>query len=324
MVSKSFNTSSSLTLRRKLSKVLIFVIIILAIGVFVFSFLRSNFGGNDSDYSTDGNPTDPNPSSNNPNDPPTNENLPVKELPPAINFQSIIDSFTKSSSGDKGVIIYDLDRQELAGEYNSSNSFSTASLYKLFVVYEGYKRIESGEWSPDEIAGSTGLTLLQCLDRAIRSSDSPCAEALWKKIGHKELDNILISSYNIQNSTISNLVSTPDDILAIMKLFYYHPDFSSDVLIGQMKDSFLNQPMVNGYDWRQGLPSGFKHANVYNKVGWDFNPNGGYWNLYHDAAIIEFPEEDRHMIIVVMTSRVPLKDIIKLGSDIENKFYQDS
>jgi hypothetical protein len=107
-----------------------------------------------------------------------------------------------------------------------------------------------------------------------------------------------------------------------MKLFYYHPDFSSPELVTGMLDSFLNQPKTE-YDWRQGLPRGFSRAKVYNKVGWDYNPNGRYWNIYHDAAIVEFPEENRHFIVVVMTSQVPYQRITELGTNIEKTFYQE-
>ena len=86
-----------------------------------------------------------------------------------------------------------------------------------------------------------------------------------------------------------------------------------------MKDSFLSQP-VTTYNWRQGLPSGFSKANVYNKVGWDYNAKTRNWNIYHDAAIIEFEEQNRHFIVVVMTNRVPYQKIRQLGTEIENKF----
>ena len=89
-----------------------------------------------------------------------------------------------------------------------------------------------------------------------------------------------------------------------------------------MLDSFLNQPKTE-YDWRQGLPSGFSRAKVYNKVGWDYNPSGRYWNIYHDAAIIEVPEKNRHFIVVVMTSQVTFQKIAELGSNIEKAFYQE-
>ena len=244
------------------------------------------------------------------------------QLPPRIDFQPVIDQWTRSTSGNRSVLIYDPLRKEIVGSYNPDEVYNTASLYKLFVVYEGYRRIISEEWNPDDMAGSSGRTILECLDLAIRESYSPCAEALWNMIGHAELDEIISNEYAIHSSDISSLLSTPNDILLIMEKFYALPDSLPNYLNTTLKDSFLNQPTTT-YNWRQGLPSGFSAAKVYNKVGWDYNPDGRFWNIYHDAAIVEFLDGERPYIIVVMTNRVPYQEIKRLGSEIE-KYYLDS
>ena len=243
--------------------------------------------------------------------------------PEKIDFQPTIDEWASSVSGDKSVLVYDLDRDEIVGGYNIHSEYDTASLYKLFVVYEGYRRVESEKWKIDNPAGSTSHTIGECLDLAIRESHSPCAEALWAKIGEDTLDEIIEQDYEIFDSAISELSSTPEDIAKIMKKFYYHDDIKNDKLIAQMEDSFLNQP-VTEYDWRQGLPSGFSDAaKVYNKVGWRYNEEEKYWEIYHDAAIIEFPNENRNFIVVVMTKNVPYKKIRELGKKLE-KTYNDN
>ncbi len=236
-----------------------------------------------------------------------------------IDFQPVVDEWVKSVSGNKSVLIYDLERDEVAASYNTTEDYNTASLYKLFVVYEGYRRLESGEWQTGDPAGSTGYTILECLDLAIRESYSPCAEILWANIGHEELDNIIKNDFSITNSDISHLISNAEDITKMMKLFYKHPDITNETFVAQIKDSMLNQPTTT-YDWRQGLPSGFTRANVYNKVGWEYNPDEKYWNTYHDAAIVEFTNENRHFIVVVMTNKVPYQQIRQLGTMIENAF----
>lgn len=241
----------------------------------------------------------------------------------AIDFQPIIDELVGQAGGRSSVLIYDLELDKVAGSYNLDEDYNTASLYKLFVVYEGYRRVNAGDWDPNTLVGSTGKSIAECLDLAIRESNSSCAEPLWAMIGHDALDEIIVSDFGIKNSDISGLVSNPTDIAEIMKLFYYHPDIDKDDLISTMKDSFLVQPTTE-YNWRQGLPSGFKVANVYNKVGWDYNPSGKYWNVYNDAAIVEFEEQDRHFIVVVMTNKVPYQQITKLGTEIENTFLEST
>jgi len=236
-----------------------------------------------------------------------------------IDLQPVVDSWAAAVGGNRSVLIYDLEREEIIGSYNIAESYNTASLYKLFVVYEGYRRLESGEWQTEDQAGSTGHTILECLDLAIRESYSPCAETLWGYIGHDVLDEIIEKDFEIVNSDISSLVSNPEDIMKIMRMFYEHTDITDEELVARMKDSFLNQPTTT-YNWRQGLPSGFTKANVYNKVGWDWN--GSSWNIYHDAAVVEFPELNRHFIVVVMTNQVSYQRIAELGGKIEAAILQ--
>lgn len=244
----------------------------------------------------------------------TVDDIEEKEIE-AVNLQDVIDNWVATISGNKSILVYDLDRNEAVGNYNVEELYNTASLYKLFVVYEGYRRVQNGVWAKDEVAGNTGRTILECLDLAIRESNSPCAETLWAMIGHDELDKIVRSDFGIQNSIISKLISNAEDILEIMKIFYNHVDITDLELVARLKDSFLNQPMTS-YDWRQGLPSGFSdRVNVYNKVGWAWGD--GRWDIYHDAAIIEFPELNRNFIVVIMTNYVSNEKIAELGNMIE-------
>ncbi|MBO7132293.1 serine hydrolase [Candidatus Saccharibacteria bacterium] len=256
----------------------------------------------------------------------SNDNLAVgrisisNDLPSEIDFQPIVDEWVNSFDSMKSVIIYDLDRNEIAGEYNSSASYYTASLYKLFVAYEGYTILQSGEWKDDDACGKTGLTILNCLDLAIRESDSKCAETLWSMIGTKKLDKIMKEKYDITDSDLANFATTPKDVLKMMTIYYGHLEISDEALLARMRDSLLNQPETD-YNWRQGLPSGFKNANVYNKVGWDYNFEEEHWNYYHDAAIIEYPEDNRHFVVVVMTKNTPYQKLRELGNKIEDNYY---
>ena len=241
---------------------------------------------------------------------------PEVKLPEKVDLQPIVDNWANKTGGNRSVLIYDLDRDEYVAKYNEGEDYNTASLYKLFVVYEGYRRLENDTWKANESVNYLGQTILECLDLAIRESNSSCAEPLWSKIGHAELDKIIKSDFGITNSNISSLISNPKDILAIMKIFYEHKDLKNKDYITKMEDSFLNQP-VTSYNWRQGLPSGFSSkTKVYNKVGWAYNSAKGYWDIYHDAAIIE-TESGRHFIVVVMTNRVSYTVIRNLGSEIE-------
>ena len=241
---------------------------------------------------------------------------------PLIDFQPVVDDFVRNNSGNKSIVIFDLENNETVGVYNPDETYNTASLYKLFVVYEGYRRIQSGQWNPNDVAGKTGSTIIDCLDKSIRESHSECAETIKTLIGYDTLNEIIDNDFGIHNTNTTLLISTPRDVMSMMKIYYEHPDITNESLIETMKDSFLNQP-ITVYNWRQGLPSGFTKANVYNKVGWDFDPDRNIWNIYHDAAIVEFPDLNRHYIVVVMTNYVPFQKITAFGKQFEEYFYNN-
>lgn len=231
----------------------------------------------------------------------------------SVDLQPTVDEWAASTGGTRSVLIYDLDAEQIAASYNPNQQYSTASLYKLFVVYEGYRRLENGSWNANDIVAN-GKTRLKCLDLAIRESNSPCAETLWYQIGRAELDEIIKKDFDIQNSDITHLSSNANDILKMLQIYYAHSEISAEnwQLIA---DSMLNQPITT-YNWRQGLPSGFSNAvDVYNKVGWEWN--GRDWNIYHDAAILNFKNYNRHFIVVVLTNHVSHKKIAELGTKIE-------
>lgn len=252
----------------------------------------------------------------------------VEELPDAVTaWQGVVEKWAASVSGNKSVLIYDLDREEVAASYNTSEKYIMESLYKLFVVYEGYRMVANGTWDANMMISDTGQTLLACLDKAIRSSDSDCAEPIWEMIGQTELDRIAHEEWGISDNTdISSILSNVEDITKIMRRFYEHPDFDDTEMMARMWDSFLVQPSSGDLcygpcNWRQGLPSGFSAAvDVYNKVGWRWDADKNRWETYHDAAIVHFKNTDRWFAIVVMTNHVPYRNIRELATMLEKTF----
>ena len=245
----------------------------------------------------------------------------VRKLPPKLDFQELAEQWVKTASGRSSVYIYDLDYDMSIAAVNENTSYSTASLYKLFPVYEGYKRVYDGTWKATDTLVA-GRTIGECLDAAIRSSDSTCGEALWNKINRYELDKIIKDEWEITNSRISSLTSNPVDIAKMLKRYWFHPDFDSETLLTIM-DSMLNQPPVNNglcdgpCVWRQGLPAGLSGDNVlvYDKVGWEHSATSASWNLYHDAAFVV--SGDHHLIVVVMTADInSFNEIANFGTQL--------
>lgn len=242
-----------------------------------------------------------------------------------VDFQPVVDEWINSVGGNKGIIIYDLDLGEVVGEYNPDVRMRIESIYKLFVVYEGYRRVQNGTWNLNDACGYTGWTIGECLDKAIRDSSSAAAEAMHSMIGYNTLNETVHTDFNLPNVTVESIMATPREVMEMMKIFYNHAEITDANLVSMMKDSFLNQPPSAGYcsglcDWRRGLPSGFSDkVNVYNKVGW--LSNGTSWTYYCDAAILEFKEANRNYIAIVLTSNVSNKSIANFGTMIENYFF---
>ena len=245
----------------------------------------------------------------------------TKSGKPLIDLQPVVDDWLATIQGTAGVVIYDIDNGQTVAEYNSAQLFGTASLYKLFVAYEGYRQAEKGLVNLNDQNYVGTYTRGECLDLMLRESYSPCAEKMWEEIGRDELERIIAEDFKLKNTT--GLASTPTDIAIMMNLYYKHPGLSAKTW-EVIKDTMLNQPATE-YDWRQGLPSGFSNSvNVYNKVGFEYSGTDNIWNLYHDAAIVEFPDLGRHYIMVVMTSHVTPAQIAQLAAAIETAVQQGS
>ena len=153
MVSKQVNQRKTIVKKRRIKWILSMLLLGVSIAALVvgIGYLITWMNGTATSFFTDGEITTVD-----------SESEPEVVLPEKVDFQPV--------GGNRSVYIYDLERDEVVGNYNSDEDYGTASLYKLFVVYEGYKRVQNGEWDANDPAGSTGYTILKCLDLAIRES----------------------------------------------------------------------------------------------------------------------------------------------------------
>lgn len=245
---------------------------------------------------------------------PEPEPEPTEPAKPAfINLQPTVDNWLASlnSRAEVAVYIYDLDNEQIAAEHNAYTRFGLASIYKLFFVYKAYERVEQGIYDGNAYFAD-GKTLNQCLDKIIRESYNPCAEPLRAKM-LDEIEGIIKNEYGIDNTAAGALYASAKATADMLRIYYEHKTLSAETY-ALILDSMLNQPPTT-YNWRQGLPSGFKVAKVYDKVGWNYT--GSYWETYDDAAIVEFPDENRHYLMVVLSGYINYTDIAALGSQLE-------
>ncbi len=223
----------------------------------------------------------------------------------AQSLQETIESWVTEANVNAGIEIYDLDNNLILATHNPDMSFEVASLYKLFYAYDGYTQIDANMINAAEIDNYR-----HCLNIIIRESDNLCAEKIMAKRSNVNRVLNLIAKLNLTHTTDAVLASSASDITELLKLYYTHPDLSTDSW-NQLTDSMLNQTRP---DLRQGLPNGFSTAKVYAKAGFDTK-------VYNEAAIIEFPAQNRHFSIVVLTTNLrSYNDLTTLGEHLENTF----
>ena len=221
--------------------------------------------------------------------------------PDANKIQGVVDAWAEENSGTKSVVVTGVDGEVLA-EFNQDRVYFAASIYKLYVAYEGYRLVDQGELNPaaDYINGNT---LGECLDLMIRESDSPCGEKMMSEIGKQEIEANLVT-YGLTNSRMSNITTSAGDAAIVLAKIYRGEGLSQP-----SRQAFLESMRTQIY--RDALNKGFSNmSTVYNKIGFNEQLE------YHDVAIVEL-QGGQAVIVSVLTSGVGSSNIAELGSDIE-------
>lgn len=209
--------------------------------------------------------------------------------------------YDDDNAGVFGVSFSELGGQGLNAQHNGDRQFVTASTYKLFVAFSTLKRVEADQlkWS-DSIAGGRDLT--KCFDDMIVKSDNPCAEALIKKIGAKDL-NADIKSLGLTSTAFraDNNVTTANDLAKYLTQL----EKGTMPLKPENRERLLSAMKRNIY--RQGVPAGAS-GTVADKVGF-------MWGLLHDATVVYSPKGT--YVLVVLTDGSSWANIADLTRKIE-------
>lgn len=224
---------------------------------------------------------------------------------PLIDLQPTVDQWAAAQKGDFSVVIYDPANKKNVAELNPDKEYFAASIYKLYVAYEGYRKIDSGDFKSDE-AYLDGWSRGKCLEEMIRSSHSPCGEKMWAELG-KESTTARLEAYGLKNTSMTGLTTTARDASLILARLETEEGLSK-----QSKSAFLDSMKTQDSRYRRGLPSGFTQSTVYNKVGWNENLE------WHDTAIITLPN-GRNYVVSVFTRSVGMNQVAALGKAIEER-----
>lgn len=210
--------------------------------------------------------------------------------------------------GDVGIEVLDVDNRAVVARYRENARMRPRSLYKLFYYYDAYAQVDAGADDLNQDYAD-GKNLATCLDAMIRYSNNPCAEKMYNDPVRQGRVGQLIQHLGLSGTQADGLMTTAHDMAVLLQYYYAHPGWSESSW-QKFRESALNQP----YNYRKGLPSGFRQAAVYDKAGW--GTDGAGVSVYNDAAMVEIG--GRRYIVVVMTTQTNYAAIGALGGLLES------
>lgn len=211
--------------------------------------------------------------------------------------QNTLSKWTASHNGTYSVVVADGHGNTLA-THQSDKVFFAASLYKLYVAYVGYQKIDDGTYDLGE-SYLGGWSRGKCLDEMIRSSHSPCAEKLWVELGKENL-NTKLKNYGLTDTSMTALTTSARDIAKILARIEQGKNLSKE-----SRKAMLSSMKAQIY--RSAMPKGFVPAVVYDKVGFRELVE------YHDVGMVELPGGER-VIVAMLTQNVGTQNIAGLAS----------
>jgi len=210
-------------------------------------------------------------------------------------LQGIITGFSNKHPNQLGIVVTDMANGATATT-NDRQQMVAASLYKLFVGYGIYKKIDAGTLHANSPTKGNPLNVSQCLYIMITISDNDCGYALGAMVGWQSLDDTLkqigltqtkVSNYVSANSGVVNgdkLTSAADVALFVQKLY------KGELLSVSSTKTYLD--ILKADKLNTWLPSGLPSGTVI------AHKTGALYNLVHDAGIIYSSKGDYLLVVM--------------------------
>jgi beta-lactamase class A len=220
----------------------------------------------------------------------------IKKAASTTKLQAIVTAMTSQYGTNVGIVLTDLSNDTTASA-NADTQFVSASIYKLFVAYGIYSKIDAGEISLSDSMASYGVssTVTNCLNLMLTISDNTCGVALGEMYGWGDLDAMLASrgythtvlnNYDAAGNLSSDKQTAANDVAKLLKALYKGTLVSASST--EQFISLLKADQIN-YMLPSGLPSG---TVVAHKVGY-------LEDYQHDAGIVYSAKGD--MLVVMLT-----------------------
>lgn len=212
-------------------------------------------------------------------------------------LHSLVNNFAQPYDKKVSVVVTDLSNGASAS-INADKQLVSASLYKLFVAYGVYKKVDTSSITLSQSLTKYGSnqTISQCLSLMITVSDNDCGVALGKLVGWAALDRILASedyTGTILNNYYANGVFNGKDKLTTAK--------DVALLLNRLHNGTLLQPnttklftdLLKAQEKNEFLPSGLPETVTL------AHKTGDLYGYIHDAGILY--STNKNMVVVLMS-----------------------
>jgi beta-lactamase class A len=231
-------------------------------------------------------------------------------------LSQLVQTFATKYPDQVNVVVTDLSDGATA-TYKPDQEVVSASLYKLFVAYGIYKRVDEGSLSL-KTPLETGQTVDGCLNLMITISDNDCGEALGALLGWAKLDNLLqsqgytstkLDNYDADGTLNGDKLTSASDVALLLGRLYrgtlLQSTTSSDFL------TYLKQDKINTF-LPSGLPAG---TTVAHKIG-------ELYGYIHDAGIVYGSKTN--ILVVLMTGEWnnPMTDAPPVFAQLSSAVWQ--
>lgn len=209
-------------------------------------------------------------------------------------IQSMLQNFASQYPGQISLVAIDLD-DGASGTANPATQMVSASLYKLFVAYGIYQKIDAGALTDNSNVTALGKSVQSCTEAMIELSDNDCGKALGDIVGWQALDaklktlgltNTVTNNYDVNGNVQGDKLTTAADVATFMRQLYAGTLLSKNSTADFIE--LLKKDQVN-----DRLPTGLPDGTVI------AHKTGDLYDVMHDAGIVYGPKGT--YLIVMMT-----------------------
>lgn len=228
------------------------------------------------------------------------------EVPPVplVDLQPTLDAWLAGKSVDYSVEVFDIVNQKVIAAHQPNKQYFTASIYKFYVAYLTYQRIQSGEFTNrPNVVGTQDL--LACQHAMIYTSDSPCGEAVMKQLTQEVMQSDL-RSYGTKDTEFPRFVTSAHDANIVLSRFALKKDLNEEW------DTKLRTSMETQV-YSRGLIKGFAGATVASKVGFNENIN------FHEVGLVTYPDGRQYAVSIFSQGQGSSSPLASLSAALNEK-----